>query len=208
MQMWSGACKSGQEARRIWSATFYPWHAGPNGFEDRAMDTEPTYSLFMATDVACRILGVDPKVMLETAGLGALPYGRTEIRGSAQQYFDCWNTMEVLSPRPDYVPHLGVAISRGPVIPVFFTLSCAPDMETGMMRLAQFKSLLGPTLMRVFWDGGLLRLGIRQRRCRVPMPPSLARCNLSSRWRIFAGRRPIWYARLPRASTDRRRSGA
>jgi AraC-like DNA-binding protein len=142
------------------------------------MDTEPTYSLFMATDVACKILGVDPKLMLETAGLGALPYGRAEIRGTAQQYFDCWNTMEVLSPRPDYVPHLGVAISRGPVIPVFFTLSCAPDLETGMMRLAQFKSLLGPTVMRVFRDGPLLRLEFESVDVRVPMPPSLGALQL------------------------------
>ncbi|MCB5199930.1 helix-turn-helix transcriptional regulator [Loktanella sp. TSTF-M6] len=142
------------------------------------MDTSQTYSLFMATDVACRILGVDPQVMLDTAGLGALPYGQTEMRGTAQQYFDCWNTMEVLSPRPDYVPHLGVAISRGPVIPVFFTLSCAPDMETGLMRLAQFKSLLGPTLMRVFWEGGQLRVEFDSVDARVPMPPSLGALQL------------------------------
>jgi AraC-like DNA-binding protein len=142
------------------------------------MDNSQTYSLFMATDVACRILGVDPKVMLETAGLGGLALGKTEARVTAQQYFDCWNTMKVLSPRPDYVPHLGVAISRGPVIPVFFTLSCAPDMETGLMRLAQFKALLGPTVMRVFWDGGLLRLEFESVDARVPMPPSLGALQL------------------------------
>lgn len=142
------------------------------------MDNSQTYSLFMATDVACRILGVDPVLMLETAGLGALPYGRTEVRGTAQQYFDCWNTMEVLSPRPDYVPHLGIAIARGPVIPVFFTLSCAPDMETGMMRLAQFKSLLGPTVMRVFRDGPLLRLEFESVDIHAPMPPSLGALQL------------------------------
>jgi AraC-like DNA-binding protein len=142
------------------------------------MDNSQTYSNFMATDVACRILGVDPQVMLETAGLGGLARSRTEMRVTAQQYFDCWNTMEVLSPRPDYVLHLGVAISRGPVIPVFFTLSCAPDMETGLIRLAQFKSLLGPTLMRVFWDGGLLRLEFDSVDARVPMPPSLGALQL------------------------------
>ncbi|SHJ81511.1 transcriptional regulator, AraC family [Palleronia salina] len=142
------------------------------------MDTEPNYSLFMATDVACRILDVDPVVMLETVGLGALPYGRTESRVTAQQYFDCWNTMEVLSPRPDYVLHLGIAISRGPVIPVFFTLSCAPDMETGLLRLAQFKALLGPTCTRVFREDGLLRLEFDSVDARVPMPPSLGALQL------------------------------
>lgn len=142
------------------------------------MDNSQTYSAYMATEVACRILGVDPQVMLETAGLGVLASGRTEARVTAQQYFDCWNTMEVLSPRVDYVPYLGVAISRGPVIPVFFTLSCAPNMETGLMRLAQFKSLLGPTLMRVFWDDNLLRLEYDSVDARVPMPPSLGALQL------------------------------
>jgi len=142
------------------------------------MDTSQTYSLYMATDVACRILGVDPRVMLETAGLSTLLHGRTEARVTAQQYFDCWNTMEVLSPRPDYVPHLGVAISRGPVIPVFFTLSCAPDMETGLMRLARFKSLLGPTLMRVFRDDALLRVEFESVDARAPMPPSFGALHL------------------------------
>lgn len=137
------------------------------------MENSQTYSLFMATDVACRILGVDPQIMLETAGLGDIAHGRTELRGTAEQYFDCWNTMAVLSPRADYVPYLGVAISRGPVIPVFFTLSCAPDLETGLKRLSQFKSLLGPTRMKVFWDGALLRVEYESTDNRTTMPPSM-----------------------------------
>lgn len=142
------------------------------------MDNSPTYSLYMATDVACRILGVDPEVMLDAAGLGSIGHGRTEARVSVRQYFDCWNTMKALSPRPDYVPYLGIAIARGPVIPVFFTLSCAPDLETGLRRLAQFKALLGPTLMRVFWEDGLLRLEFDSVDPRVPMPPSFGALQL------------------------------
>lgn len=137
------------------------------------MDNSETYSLFMATDVACRILGIDPQVMLETAGLADLAHGRAELRVTAAQYFDAWNTMAVLSPRADYVPYLGVAISRGPVIPVFFTLSCAPDLETGLTRLGQFKSLLGPTRMRVFRDGAGLRVEYDSSDDQNCMPPSL-----------------------------------
>ncbi len=142
------------------------------------MDNSKTYSLFMATDVACRILEIDPQVMLATAGLDALARGRTEARATAAQYFDCWNTMAGLSPRRDYVPFLGVAISRGPVIPVFYTLSCAPDLETGLMRLAHFKSLLGPTRMQVFWDGPLLRVEYQSADNRIPMPPTLGALHI------------------------------
>jgi AraC-like DNA-binding protein len=142
------------------------------------MENSETYSLFLATDVACPILGIDPQVMLEMAGLAELKRGRSELRVTAGQYFDVWNTATVLSSRSDYVPHLGVAIARGPVIPVFFTLSCAPDLETGLMRLAQFKSLLGPTRMRVFWDGPLLRVEYDSVDPHSPMPPSLGALQL------------------------------
>lgn len=142
------------------------------------MERSETYSLFMATDVVCRILGVDPQVMLETAGLAKVARGRTELRVTAAQYFDVWNTMEALSPRADYVPYLGVAISRGPVIPVFFTLSCAPNLETGLMRLTQFKSLLGPIRMRVFWEDGMLRLEYDSADDRSTMPPTLGALQL------------------------------
>ncbi len=137
------------------------------------MESSETYSLFMATDVACRILGIDPDVMLETAGLAVLARGRAEVRVSAGQYFDAWNATTSLASRIDVVPYLGVAISRGPVIPVFFTLSCAPDLETGLMRMSQFKSLLGPTRMRVFRDGPLLRVEYESADSRIPMPSSL-----------------------------------
>ncbi len=137
------------------------------------MESSETYSLFMATDVACRILGIDPQVMLETAGLGDLAYGRSELRVTAKQFFDAWEATVALSSRADLVPYLGIAISRGPVIPVFFTLSCAPDLETGLMRLAQFKSLLGAPRMQVFWDGPLLRVEYYSPDSQVPMPPSL-----------------------------------
>ncbi|WP_375554064.1 hypothetical protein [Roseovarius mucosus] len=76
------------------------------------MDSPQTYSLFMGTDVSCRILGIDPQVMLETAGLANLAQDRSELRVTAGQYFDAWNTIARLSPRRDFVPYLGVAISR------------------------------------------------------------------------------------------------
>lgn len=142
------------------------------------MDSAETYSLYMATDVAARILDIDPQVMLEAAGLGELARARGELRVTARQYFNVWNTASHLSQRPDYVPYLGVAIARGPVIPVFFTLSCAPDLETGLKRLAQFKSLLGPTRMRVFRDGPLLRVEYDSVDARVRMPPSLGALQL------------------------------
>lgn len=137
------------------------------------MESSETYSLFMGTDVACRILGIDPQLMFDKTGLAELGRGRGEVRGTARQYFDTWNTIGLLSPRTDYVPYLAVTIARGPVIPVFFTLSCAPDVETGLMRLAQFTTLLGPMRLRVFRDGSLLRAEYESVDTHSSLPPSL-----------------------------------
>ena len=63
------------------------------------MENSETYSLFMGTNVACRILGIDPQVMLEKSGLAELARGRAELRGTVEQYFHSWNIMGELSPR-------------------------------------------------------------------------------------------------------------
>lgn len=111
--------------------------------------------------------------MLEKSGLAELARGRAELRGTVEQYFHSWNIIGELSSRTDYVPYLAVAIARGPVIPVFFTLSCAPHLETGLTRLAQFTSLLGPNRLRIFWDGANLRAEYESVDPRNPLPPSL-----------------------------------
>ncbi|MEM9304497.1 MAG: AraC family transcriptional regulator, partial [Pseudomonadota bacterium] len=78
------------------------------------------YPLTMGTEVACRILGIDPGSMLARAGLAGLARGAGDLRVTASQYFDAWNAMTSLVDRQDFVVYLGTNIARGPVIPVFF----------------------------------------------------------------------------------------
>ena len=114
------------------------------------MHKPETYSLSMGTEVCCRILEIEPALMLETAGLAHAERGGGELRVSAAQYFDAWNALASLTENPDFVTYLGVNIARGPIIPAFFALSCAPNLDTGLARLSHFKSLLGPTRMHVY----------------------------------------------------------
>jgi hypothetical protein len=72
----------------------------------------------------------------------------------------------------------GIAIARGTVIPAFFALSYAADLETGLKRLAQFKSLPGPTRMRVFSGGCPACVEYDSVDPRAPMPPSLGSLQL------------------------------
>lgn len=101
-------------------------------------------------EVGCKILGIEPERMLEAAGLAHLPRTQGEVFVSARQFFDAWDALVSLVERPNFITNLGVTIARGPVIPVFFAFTCAPDLETGIRRLARYKSLLGPTQARAY----------------------------------------------------------
>jgi len=142
------------------------------------VSTSETYSLAMGTDVCCRILGIDPASMLHAAGLTHLRAHGGKLRVSAAQFFEAWNALDSLSERPDFVTYLGVNIARGPVIPVFFALSCAPDLDTGLVRLSHFKSLLGPTRMHVYRDRDGLRVEYDSADASLEVPPSLGALHL------------------------------
>jgi AraC-like DNA-binding protein len=173
------------------------------------METVETYSLAMGTDVVCRILGIDPVQMLAVAGLAGVRPHRGELRVSAKQYFAAWNAIERLTADPDYVMRLGVAIARGPLIPAFFALSCAPDLETGSTRLSHFKALIGPSKMRVIREDGILRIEYVSANPHLDLPPSLGALHLVYSVEAVRGAtahpmRPI-AAQLNAPEVDRRR---
>ncbi|MEM9309841.1 MAG: AraC family transcriptional regulator [Pseudomonadota bacterium] len=167
------------------------------------------FSLSMGTDVVCRILQIDPNEMLAAAGLDQLAREGSEIRVSAKQYYDAWNTIATLTAHPDYISHLGVAIARGPIIPAFFALSCAPDLQTGSIRLAHFKALIGPTQMRVFQENTDLTIEFGSTDPHCELPPSLGAVHLvfaveAARGATAYPMRPI-AARLKASEKERRR---
>ncbi len=142
------------------------------------MNNDENYSLSMGTEVCCRILGIDPEAMLSRAGLTHLVRANGDVRVNAAQYFDAWNAMESLTDNPEFVTHLGITIARGPVIPAFFSLTCAPNLETGLKRLSLYKSLLGPTQVRYYWDEGLLWIEHRSADTKLEVPPTLGALHL------------------------------
>jgi len=142
------------------------------------LNNDENYSLSMGTEVCCRILGIDPDAMLKSAGLTHLVQANGDVRVTAAQYFDAWNALESLTDNPDFVTHLGVTIARGPVIPVFFSLTCAPNLETGLRRLSLYKSLLGPTQVRSYRDEGLLWVEYHSADTKLDVPPTLGALHL------------------------------
>ncbi|MEM9533573.1 MAG: helix-turn-helix domain-containing protein [Pseudomonadota bacterium] len=132
----------------------------------------------MGTQVGCRILNIDPDDMLRAAGLPQLQGKGPELRVTASQFFAAWNALCELTDRTDYLTYLGVNIARGPVIPVFFAMSCAPNLDKGLARLSHFKSLLGPTRMQMYRERDGLRVEYDSSDTSVDMPPSLGALHL------------------------------
>jgi AraC-like DNA-binding protein len=142
------------------------------------MPSEDLYSLTIGTDVAARILGIDPAHALQRAGLGANGLAQAARGVTARQYFDVWNAMVELADREDLAEYLGVAIARGPVVPVFLALSCAPDLESGLHRLSRFKSLIGPVSMSVMKDAHQLVVEYQSVDPAVEMPATMGALHL------------------------------
>ncbi len=145
---------------------------------DEQLSDGKKYSLLMGTEVCCRILGIDPDDMLRAAGLEHAKQRNGDVLVTTEQYFHAWNTMVALNQRPDYVTHLGVTIARGPVIPTFFALTCAPNLETGFKRLARYKSLLGPTQVRTYREGDLFWVEYHCVDSQIDIPASLGSVHL------------------------------
>ena len=112
---------------------------------------QETYPLALGLN-ACRMLGIDPIDMLRQAGLGDLDPKQAALGVTAIQYVAAWDAMVCLAGRDDLPSQLGIAIARGPIVPVFLALDCAPDLEQGLRRITRYKSLIGPTRMHVFGD--------------------------------------------------------
>ncbi|KQI67438.1 virulence regulating protein [Loktanella sp. 3ANDIMAR09] len=104
----------------------------------------PIYTSAVLSGPICRMLGVDWSEALIRAGIVATERNDHAFLVSADEYLRLWSALIDLSGAQDVSKLLGLRMAGGPAIPVLFALSTAPDFETGVTRMAAFKSLFGP----------------------------------------------------------------
>ncbi len=107
-------------------------------------ERSPIYTSAVLSGPICGILGVDWGEVLIRAGIPATDRCDRAFLVTADVYLRLWTAMMDLSAQPDVSRLLGLRMAGGPAIPVLFALSTAPDFETGINRMAEFKSLFGP----------------------------------------------------------------
>lgn len=107
-------------------------------------ERSPIYTSAVLSGPICGMLGLDWLEVMTHAGIVATARNDRAFLVSADEYLRLWSAMMDLSVQPDIARLLGLRMAGGPAIPVLFALSTAPDFETGIQRMAQFKSLFGP----------------------------------------------------------------
>jgi len=110
----------------------------------QSQERSPIYTSAVLSGPICGMLGVGWDAVLAQAGIAADERKDRAFLVSADEYLRLWTAMMDLSGQQDVSKLLGLRMAGGPAIPVLFALSTAPDFETGIDRMAKFKSLFGP----------------------------------------------------------------
>lgn len=106
--------------------------------------TSPIYTSAVLSGPICGILGIAWADVLTHAGFVASDRNDQAFLVTSDEYMRIWAAMMALSGRQDIPRLLGLRLAGGPAVPVLFAMSTAPDFETGIHRMAKFKSLFGP----------------------------------------------------------------
>lgn len=132
------------------------------------------YTTAVLSGPIAKILGVDWGSVLAEADLRtADPTGQHRMVNAAD-YARLWNMLIRKAAIPNTSRLLGQRMASGPTIPVLFALSTAPDLATGLTRLAKFKHLFGPLRLAVSEHRKQFSIRVIQDDPDVPVPITLA----------------------------------
>lgn len=132
------------------------------------------YTTAVLAGPIAKILGVDWARVLAEADLRSEDATGLRRMVNAADYARLWNTLVRKAARPDVIRLLGQRMANGPSIPVLFALSTAPDLATGVARLAKFKHLFGPLRLVVNEQRKQFSVRVVPDDPNVPLPTSLA----------------------------------
>ena len=140
----------------------------------QSQERSPIYTSAVLSGPICGMLGLSWEEVLTRAGLNATERNDRAFLVTAEEYLRLWNAMMNLSGQQDVAKLLGLRMAGGPAIPVLFALSTAPDFETGITRMAQFKSLFGPMQFVVSRSASEFTVRVAPDVATAPLPGSFS----------------------------------
>ena len=94
-------------------------------------------------------MGINPGHVLTLAGLPTDLFSRKDATLTAAEYFNLWRGLEQAAGTEELPLKIGQAISVEAFDPPIFACLCCPNLNTALLRLADFKRLIGPMRMTV-----------------------------------------------------------
>lgn len=140
----------------------------------QSQERSPIYTSAVLSGPICGMLGVGSDKVLTRAGINATERNDRAFLVSADEYLALWTALMDLSGQQDVSRILGLRMAGGPAIPVLFALSTAPDFETGITRMAQFKSLFGPMQFIVSRSASEFTVRVAPDVASAPLPGSFS----------------------------------
>lgn len=140
----------------------------------QTQERSPIYTSAVLSGPICGMLGVGWDEALTRAGIVATARNDRAFLVSAGEFLRLWAAMMDLSGRQDVSKLLGLRMAGGPAIPVLFALSTAPNFETGVNRMAKFKSLFGPMRFTVSLSASEFTVRVAPDAANAPLPGSFS----------------------------------
>ncbi len=140
----------------------------------QSQERSPIYTSAVLSGPICGMLGVGWVEVLDRAGINATERNDRAFLVTAEEYLRLWTAITDLSGQQDISKLLGLRMAGGPAIPVLFALSTAPDFETGITRMAQFKSLFGPMQFAVSRSASEFTVSVAPDVATAPLPGSFS----------------------------------
>ncbi len=99
--------------------------------------------------VLLRDLGLVPQDLLRHARLPLDLFSRPTPALATEDYFRLWESLGQLLHDPVFPLRLGQAVTVEAFSPPIFACFCSPDLNAALMRLSQYKPLIGPLTLAV-----------------------------------------------------------
>ena len=125
-----------------------------------------------------RDIGLNPADVLRRAGLPDDLFGREKAAINTDEFFRLWRAIEEEAEDPLMPLRIGSTISVEAFDPPIFAALCSPDLNTALMRLAQFKRLISPMALHVDVTDKTTRLELEWLDSTVEPPAGLVAAEL------------------------------
>lgn len=151
-----------------------------------------TVSIAQLLRQVCQLMSIDASLVLEAARLSEKD---CQSAAEPRHYFDLYEGVRQVHRQLHgdigFETALARAYARGPYLAPILACAAAPDLKTGLERLARYKPLVAPVTMDMRCEGDVVELAVMSQFTDLKLPQSMALFEMLfviEKAQIFTGR--------------------